>query len=151
MIMIISLLILTSLILGRPVDRLAAKLDGTDWTRLALDAWDKIVLYSKRIGRDATRPVLTFFYTMQDESLSSVDRALIYAAIIYTLVPRDFLPKSIFGWLGVIDDAGAMAFVYAKVKKSITPELKNRAEDTLSDWFGQETVVGFADMDTRHL
>lgn len=140
MITVISLLILACLMLGRPVGWLAEKLDGTDWKGLAQDAWEKIVTYSKKAGRSSTRPVLRFYYAMTESDLSVMEKTLVYAAIIYIAVPRDFLPKSVVGWLGVLDDAGAAAFVYAKVKKNITPEIERMTEATLDKWFGYEVV-----------
>lgn len=144
---IISLLILACLMLGRPVDWLAEKLDGIDWKSLAQDAWDKIVTFSKRAGRSSTRPALRFYYAMTGSDLSVMEKALVYAAIIYMAVPRDFLPKSVFGWFGVLDDAGAAAYVYAKVKKNITPEIEKMTETTLDKWFGPQNVnVQFPDL-----
>ena len=92
----IALLILASAILGRPTGRLVKKLEGIDWKKLSRDAWDKIVAYSKRAGRNSTRPVLHFYYAMTESDLSTVERVLVFAAIIYIAVPSDFLPKGVF-------------------------------------------------------
>lgn len=141
MITTLVLLTLASIILGRPAGRLIKKLEGVDWKLLAQDAWDKIVACSKKVGRSSTRPALRFYYAMTESDLSVTEKALLYAAIIYIAVPRDFLPKSVFGWLGVLDDAGAAAFVYAKLKKSITPEIEQQAEETLNKWFGPAEMI----------
>ena len=142
MITTIVLLTLVFAILGKPAGWCVKKLEGVDWKILAQDAWGKIVAYSKKAGRSATRKVLRLYYAMTEGSLSTYDKALVLAAIIYIIVPRDFLPKSVFGWLGILDDAGAAAFVYAKVKKSITRIVAQKAEDTLNEWFGPEVVTG---------
>lgn len=137
----ICLFTLVCIILGRPVGRLSKKLEGVDWKTIAQGLWDIIVLYSKKAGRSATRLVLRYYYAMTEGDLQTIDKVLIYAAIIYIAVPRDFLPKSVFGWLGVLDDAGAAAFVYAKVKNHITDEVERKVEDTLNKWFGPEIVT----------
>ena len=143
MITTIVLLVLVFAILGRPIGWLVKKLEGVDWKKLSQDAWDKILVYSKRVGRTSTRPVLRFYYAMTGSDLSTMEKALVYAAIVYIAVPRDFLPKSVFGWIGLIDDAGAAAFVYSKVRKNITPEIERLTEETLDKWFGHEIVTGY--------
>ena len=75
---------------------------------------------------------------MEDENTSTLDRVLIYAAIIYTIIPMDFLPRSVFKFLGVLDDGVAMFFVYKKIKDKITPEINAKVDDTLNEWFGVE-------------
>ena len=75
---------------------------------------------------------------MDDDNTSTLDRILIYAAIIYTIIPMDFLPRSVFKFLGVLDDGVAMLYVYKKIKNRITPEINSKVEDTLNEWFGVE-------------
>ncbi len=142
MIITICLLILIYSILKCPVGGLVRKLEGVDWKNLVSDAWDKIVLYSKRIGRSATRSALTFYYVLQDGDLSTFVKALVYAGIIYIAVPGDLIPARILGWLGIIDDAGVAAWIYKRIRSSITQDIENKVEDTLNKWFGPEIVTG---------
>lgn len=143
MITLILLTILAFTILGKPVDWLLEKLGKIDWKKLTKDTWDKIVLYSKRAGRSATRYALLFYYTMVESELELLEKVLIVAGIIYIIVPIDFLPKRALGLFGLIDDVAVTAWVYDKVKDNITPEIAQKAEDTLNDWFGPEIVTGF--------
>ena len=83
MIITICLLILIYSILKRPVDGLLEKLEDVDWKTLAQDAWDKIVTYSKKLGRATTRELLKFYYVMSEGNLSTFEKALVYAGIIY--------------------------------------------------------------------
>ena len=142
MITLILLTILALTILGKPVDWLLEKLGKVDWKKLASDTWDKIVLYSKRAGRAATRYALLFYYTMVESELKLLEKVLIVAGIIYIIVPRDFLPKRTLGLFGLIDDAAVAAWIYERIKDNITPEIIQRTEDTLNDWFGPEVVTG---------
>ena len=48
---------------------------------------------------------------MDDDETSTLDRILIYAAIIYTIIPTDFIPSSVYKLLGVLDDGVAMLYV----------------------------------------
>lgn len=137
----ICLLILIYSILGKPVESLVKKLKGVDWKRHACDAWDKIVIYSKKAGRSATRWALKFYYVMQDGDISTFEKALVYAGIIYIAVPEDLLPVRILGWIGLIDDAAVIAWICKRIGKSITPDIEKKVEETLDDWFGPEIVT----------
>jgi uncharacterized membrane protein YkvA (DUF1232 family) len=75
---------------------------------------------------------------MSDASTSTLDRVLIYAAIIYTILPMDLVPRAVFKFLGVLDDGVAMLYVYKKIKNRITPAINAKVEDTLNEWFGVE-------------
>jgi uncharacterized membrane protein YkvA (DUF1232 family) len=75
---------------------------------------------------------------MDDDNTSTLDRVLIYAAIAYTILPMDLLPRAIYKFLGVLDDGVAMLYVYKKIKDKITPEINAKVENTLNDWFGIE-------------
>lgn len=141
MIITICLLILIYSILGKPIENLLKKLKDVDWKRIATDAWDKIVIYSKKAGRSATRWALKFYYVLQNGDLSSFEKALIYAGIIYIAVPGDLLPVRILGWIGHIDDAAVIAWICKRIGKSITPDIEKKVEETLDDLFGPEIVT----------
>lgn len=83
MVIIICLLILIYSILNRPVGELIEKLEDVDWKTLTQDAWDMIVTYSKKLGRATTRELLKFYYVMSEGNLSTFEKALVYAGIIY--------------------------------------------------------------------
>lgn len=138
MITTICLLILFSFILNRPIGGLVDRLNDVDWKGLAQHAWDKIKLYSKKGGRASTRPLLLFYYTMTEGNLSSMDKALVYAGIIYIAVPFDLLPRSVLNWIGVLDDVAVAAWVFNKIDDSITHAVERKTENTLDDWFGPE-------------
>ena len=99
---------------------------------------DKFRPWALKAGRVVTRPLLQFYYVMDDDNTSTLDRVLIYAAIIYTILPMDLIPSVIYKFLGILDDGVAMLFVYKKIKDKITPEINARVEDTLNEWFGVE-------------
>jgi uncharacterized membrane protein YkvA (DUF1232 family) len=99
---------------------------------------DQLRPWALKAGRAATKPLLQFYYVMDDEQTSTLDRVLIYAAIVYTILPMDLLPSVIYTLLGVLDDGVAMLFVYKKIKDKITPEINAKVEDTLNEWFGVE-------------
>lgn len=127
--------------LKKPVASLVAKVKDADWTRPAKNAWIKITEYSKRAGREATRIVLRFYYALTDGDLSPKDKALVYAGIIYIVVPHDLLPKKTLGLLGLVDDAAVIGWVWKKVSGCMTPAVEQKVNDTLNDWFGYDIRV----------
>ena len=138
MLITISLLILAYLIMGKDISGLLEKVKNIDWRGKINALIDKLRPWALKAGRAATRPLLQFYYVMDDENTSTLDRVLIYAAIIYTIIPMDFLPRSVFKFMGVLDDGVAMLFVYNKIKDKITPEINRKVKDTLDEWFGVE-------------
>ena len=138
MLITISLLILAYLIMGKDISGLLEKVKNVDWRGKINALMDKLRPWALKAGRVATRPLLQFYYVMDDDNTSTLDRVLIYAAIVYTILPMDFIPSVIYKFLGILDDGVAMLFVYKKIKDKITPEINVKVEDTLNEWFGVE-------------
>ena len=138
MLITISLLILAYLIMGKDIKPLLERVKNIDWRGKINALMDKLRPWALKAGRVATRPLLQFYYVMDDDNTSTLDRVLIYAAIVYTILPMDFIPSVIYKFLGILDDGVAMLFVYKKIKDKITPEINAKVEDTLNEWFGAE-------------
>ena len=138
MLITISLLILAYLIMGKDIKPLLERVKNIDWRGKINALMDKLRPWALKAGRVATRPLLEFYYVMDDDNTSTLDRVLIYAAIVYTILPMDFIPSVIYKFLGILDDGIAMLFVYKKIKDKITPEINAKVEDTLNEWFGVE-------------
>ena len=138
MLITISLLILAYLIMGKDIKPLLERVKNVDWRGKINALMDNLRPWALKAGRAATRPLLQFYYVMDDDNTSILDRVLIYAAIIYTILPMDFIPSVIYKFLGILDDGVAMLFVYKKIKDKITPEINAKVEDTLNEWFGVE-------------
>jgi uncharacterized membrane protein YkvA (DUF1232 family) len=138
MLITISLLILAYLIMGKDITPLLERVKSIDWRGKINALMDKLRPWALKAGRMATRPLLQFYYVMDDENTSTLDRVLIYAAIVYTILPIDLIPSAIYKFLGILDDGVAMLFVYRKIKDKITPEINNKVETTLNEWFGVE-------------
>ena len=138
MLITISLLILAYLIMGKDISGLLEKIKNIDWRGKINALMDKLRPWALKTGRVATRPLLQFYYVMDDDNTSTLDRVLIYAAIFYTILPMDLIPSVIYKFLGVLDDGVAVLYVYKKIKNKITPEINAKVEDTLNEWFGVE-------------
>ena len=112
-----------------------------DWRGKINAVMEKLRPWALKAGRVATRPLLQFYYVMDDDNTSTLDRVLIYAAIFYTILPMDLIPSVIYKFLGILDDGVAILFVYKKIKDKITPEINAKVEDTLNEWFGVEYEI----------
>ena len=134
----ICLLILAFSILGKPVKSLVRLLGNVNWSEKAQTAFTWICKNAKKVGRKTTETLLTFWYVMNDENTSTLDKILIFALIAYIVIPMDFIPYSVRGWLGLIDDGIAFAFVYKIVGKDITDDTRAKVNAILDDWFGKE-------------
>lgn len=135
------ILVLVYLIKGKPVDGLLQQLKTVDWKAKLSEIWDKLKTYALKAGRVATKPILTFYYVMQDSETTTLDKALIYGAIAYIVLSGDLLPRKLLSFIGILDDAAVIAYVYKKISNKITAEITNKVEDTLDQWFGAKAVV----------
>ena len=141
MLTIICITALAYFIMGKDISHLLEKVKNIEWREKADELFQKIRPYVIKVGRAAATPILQFWYVLQDDNTSTKDRVLIYAAIIYTILPMDLIPKSVYKLLGVLDDGAAILFVYRKIKDKITPEIMMKVEDTLNEWFGAEYEI----------
>ena len=124
--------------MGKDTTALQQRIKNLDLSGKIQSLMDKLRPWALKAGRVASRPLLQFYYVLNDPATSTLDRVLIYAAITYTIVPTDLVPRAAFKVLGVLDDGVAMLYVYKKIKNRITPAINAKVEDTLNEWFGVE-------------
>ena len=141
MLIAISIMILAYMIMGKDITPLLDRVRNLDWRGKINTVMEKLRPWALKAGRVATRLLLQFYYVMDDDNTSTLDRVLIYAAIVYTILPMDFIPSVIYKFLGILDDGVAMLYVYKKIKDKITPEINAKVEDTLNEWFGVEYEI----------
>lgn len=136
MLITISLLILAYMIMGKDISSLLEKVKNIDWRGKINALMDKLRPWALKAGRVTARPLLQFYYVLDDDNTSTLDRVLIYAAIVYIILPVDLIPSAVYKFLGILDDGVAMLYVYKRIKDKITPEINAKVEDTLNEWFG---------------
>lgn len=141
MLTVVCIMILAYCIMGKDIRSLLERVKDVDWREKAEALRDKLKPYSLKVGRIAAKPLLQFYYVMTDEQTSTLDRALIYAAIFYTISPISLIPSAVYKLLGVLDEGVAVIYVYRKIKDKITPEIDARVNRTLDDWFGVEYEI----------
>ena len=139
----ICILILVALYFKRPIGSLVDRLKDVDWQEKFASLKQFLIKYGKAAGRAATRPLLQFYFVVTDSETTTIEKAMIYGCIAYVVLPFSLIPRAVFRFLGVLDETAAVLFVYAKIKDKITPDINNRVEQTLDQWFGVEfaTVI----------
>lgn len=135
---ILCITILAYLIMGKDIKNLLEEAKSIDWRQKTTSLIDSIRPYALKAGRVVARPLLQFYYVLDDDKTSTLDRVLIYAAIVYTISPVSLLPKAVYKLIGVLDEGAALMYVYKKVKDNITPAINAKVDHTLNDWFGVE-------------
>ena len=96
--------------------------------------FNKIKTAARKAGIKVVWCALVLYYAVTASGLTSRERALILGALGYFILPMDLIPD-FMPFLGYADDYAALAYVFYKVAKSITPEVKQRANEKLRDWF----------------
>ena len=135
---ILCITILAYLIMGKDIKNLLEEAKSIDGRQKTSSLIDSIRPYALKAGRVVARPLLQFYYVLDDDKTSTIDRVLIYAAIVYTISPVSLLPKAVYKLIGVLDEGAALMYVYKKVKDNITPAINAKVDHTLNDWFGVE-------------
>ncbi|MBQ7311315.1 MAG: DUF1232 domain-containing protein [Alistipes sp.] len=141
MLLTISILVLAYMILGKDIKPLLEKAKSIDWRAGIDELWEKFRPWAVKVGRATARPLLQSYYVLKDENTSTTDRLLIYAAIAYTILPTDAIPRTVYKFLGVLDDGLAVMYVYRKIKGKITAEIDAKVDSILDDWFGVDYEV----------
>lgn len=138
MLTVICITLLAYCIMGKDIRSLLERIKEVDWKGKSKELFDKLRPYALKAGRVAARPMLQFYYVMTDEKTPTLDKALVYAAIIYTISPVSLIPSAVYKLLGVLDEGAAVLYVYKKVKERITPEINAKVDETLNAWLGEE-------------
>lgn len=97
--------------------------------------WDKIAEVAKKAGVKVVYGVLLLYYVAVDPNTSTADKAKIYGAIGYFILPLDLVPDAI-PMVGYTDDLAAISWALKAVWDNITPSIHDKARRQLSKWFG---------------
>ena len=137
--MIISIICITVLayvIAGKDINKQLEKLKSVDWKAKSTDVFGKIGNYAKKAGRVATKPLLQLYYVLTVGETTTIEKALIVGAILYTVMPFSLISFKAHKILGALDEGLAVVYVIKKVQNKITSEINAKVEETLNAWFG---------------
>ena len=101
----------------------------------------KIAGAASKVGRPIARQLLCLLFVLKGSELTASQKFWVFAAIAYIIVPNDLLPRRIFRMVGITDDALALMYVINKVRSSITPEMLQKIDMILDEWYGYEIEI----------
>lgn len=97
------------------------------------ELWKKIGEVAKMAGLRVIYYVLLLYYSLQSDSVTLKEKALIIGALGYFILPVDLVPDFIIG-LGYGDDAAALVAV-VKMLENLNDDIKAQAKNKLKTWF----------------
>ena len=137
----LCLLILVATLIGKSTKNLVNQLRDVDWHEKFASLRAFIVKYGTKAGRIAAKPLLLFYYVVTDSETTTLEKAMIYGCIAYVVMPFSLLPRVVYKFIGIMDEAAAVLYVYNKIKDKITPAIAVKVETTLDSWFGADYAV----------
>ena len=96
----------------------------------------KLPRVARKAGSKLVYCVLLLYYVLRSKTVSNADKAKIYGALGYFLLPLDILPDFL-PLAGYTDDLTAVIWAIHAVWKNITPEVKAQAAAKTREWFGE--------------
>ena len=110
---------------------------GSEYSEQGLK--EKLSKIARKAGIKMAYAVLVAFYAVQSDALSFKEKARLYGALGYFILPVDLIPDAILG-MGYSDDLAALVYVLHTVSSNITPEVKQRAQEKLCLWFDNADI-----------
>lgn len=98
--------------------------------------WKKVAKVAKKAGIKVIYAALLLYYVSQDSNVSIADKAKIYGALGYWILPLDLIPDAI-PVVGYTDDLSALIWALHAVWSNVTPEIEAKAKTKLHEWFGE--------------
>ena len=98
--------------------------------------WEKLGNYAKKAGVKAVYAALLGYFVLKSPTVAVEDKAKIYGALGYFILPLDLIPDMI-PVVGYADDISALVYALHAVWVNITPDIEQEAQTKLKDWFGE--------------
>ena len=110
--------------------------------------WEKIKQFSKSAGVSVVYAALLLFYIMKDKNVGIKSKVTIAAALGYFILPTDAI-FDLTPIIGYSDDLGVLLFALGQISSNITPEIKEKARQKLSEWFGEINVEELQQLENK--
>lgn len=95
--------------------------------------WDKLAQFAKRAGAKLVYIVLCLYYAL--DTMPVKEKFIVMGALGYFIFPTDAIPDIMPG-IGFSDDLAALLAIFRGLHSSISPKSVERAEEKLTEWFG---------------
>lgn len=110
--------------------------------------WEKLKQVAKSAGAKVVYVVLLLYYTMKEGKVGLKTKISIAAALGYFIFPADAI-FDLTPLIGYSDDLGVLLFVLSQVARNVTPEIKQKANQKLNDWFGNIDAKEIIEIDSK--
>lgn len=120
-----------------PIIELAKFFKNIDYDKIINNAelgLDYIKKQAAKGSKETTRMLLELYFVMMNDNTPKFNKILIGSALAYQFLPNDFMSKEDYGVLGALDNVALLYFAYKRVKKSVTPEIKQKVDETIAEW-----------------
>ena len=107
--------------------------------------WKKIQRLVKRAGAKTVYYALVLYYTLKDPATPYRYKAVIAGALGYLILPADMVPD-LLPFAGLADDWAALTAAVMYVLTAITPEIKQKAQQQLGQWFSSVSKEDLGDL-----
>ena len=99
--------------------------------------WKKVRKYTEKQGRKPVYYALILYYLLEDKDVPISQKATIIGALGYFILPLDIIPD-ITPLVGFADDMAALTACLKSLYKTITPEIKEKAQTKVKEWFDKK-------------
>jgi len=100
--------------------------------------WDKLAKYARTAGVEVVEKALLLYYAVQEEDAPAWAKATIVGALGYFISLVDAIPD-LTPVVGYADDLGVLVMAIAAVSTYINQNVKDKTQQKLSDWFGENS------------
>jgi uncharacterized membrane protein YkvA (DUF1232 family) len=101
--------------------------------------WQKLKKFAIAAGIKVVYSGLILYFALENPKVSLRDKAIIYAALGYLILPVDAIPDLI-PLIGFTDDLGVLLFAAARIALTIDNEVKLKAKAKLTEYFGDGAI-----------
>lgn len=101
--------------------------------------WSKSKRFALKAGRNLIETALTLYYVAQSEHTPVWAKGMVYAALGYFINAFDAIPDITPG-MGFVDDLAVLMAAIAGVAAYIKPDIKERADHKMREWFATDEV-----------
>lgn len=100
--------------------------------------FEKLEKTAKKIGVKGVYAILILYYSLIGGNASLKEKAMIIAALGYFILPTDFIPD-IMGLIGFTDDFTVIWYVFRRIRKNVTEDIKEKARSRIASRFPSES------------
>lgn len=97
--------------------------------------WRKLARFAVHAGRGLVEKALWLYYASERPDVPRWAKLTMWGALAYFVMPVDAIPDLLPG-VGYVDDLGALVAALSTVARYIDNDVKARARERLSSWFG---------------